>query len=104
MKTFLLVVSLLSLGASAVPGPEMIVRNAVPVAERPVGQDDKTSKNLLVDVMQNLQRRCSCKPCWAKGQSCTPYQCECLGNYGCYKCWDGNYYCQPGPFTKGYCP
>ncbi|KAG5922844.1 hypothetical protein E4U42_005207 [Claviceps africana] len=98
MKTFVLLVSLLSLGASAVPTEfeEQVIFDGKYTY---YGGDVRASKNTAHHVLMDLQRQCSCSPCWSGGISCTPYQCECVGNNGCYRCRDGTYRCQPGPYS-----
>ncbi|KAG5925329.1 hypothetical protein E4U42_004410 [Claviceps africana] len=52
-------------------------------------------KNVL--ALGDLKRQCKCGPCYAHGAPCVPYQCECIGNNGCYSCNGGKFVCQRGP-------
>ncbi|KAG6006606.1 hypothetical protein E4U21_006828 [Claviceps maximensis] len=95
MKTFILIVSLLSLGTFALPeSDEFVVFDGL---NKFKGGDVRREKGMSLDVFRELNRQCSCTGCYAEGQACSPYKCECVGDNGCYTCNDGNYICQPGP-------
>ncbi|KAG5925328.1 hypothetical protein E4U42_004409 [Claviceps africana] len=95
------IISLLLLGASAHATPKApsvaSADNILPEPLTYVGgdlpQDD--AKNLL--DARDSQRRCTCFPCWSRGQPCNPGKCECYGSDGCYSCRGGRSVCQPGP-------
>ncbi|KAG6058578.1 hypothetical protein E4U17_007883 [Claviceps sp. LM77 group G4] len=96
MKIAILVTSLLSLGASALPEAE----ESITVGEYTYTGGDLPKgelKNVL--VLRDLERRCRCSPwpCTERGQICEPGHCNCFGSNGCYSCNGGRYLCQPGP-------
>ncbi|KAG6018263.1 hypothetical protein E4U41_003986 [Claviceps citrina] len=89
MKTFALLVSLLAMTASAVP--------EATVGE--VTEGEHTYRGLAKSlVADNVSRQCSCGlKCYAVGDACKVYKCQCAGQAGCYSCNGGPYVCQPGP-------
>ncbi|KAG6083514.1 hypothetical protein E4U15_001956 [Claviceps sp. LM218 group G6] len=94
MKIAILVTSLLSLGASALPEAE----ESITVGEYTYTGGDLPKgelKNVL--ALRALEKRCSCWPCMGLGGDCKPGHCNCLGSNGCYSCNGGRYLCQPGP-------
>ncbi|KAI1269141.1 hypothetical protein F5Y18DRAFT_373738 [Xylariaceae sp. FL1019] len=44
-----------------------------------------------------LQKRCFSWWALSEGEECTPGNCDCSGDNGCYSCDGGRYVCQPGP-------
>ncbi|KAG5922843.1 hypothetical protein E4U42_005206 [Claviceps africana] len=94
MKALMLILSLLSLGASARPELEdAVVDGALSYRGGDLPRGDQG--NLL--SADSLHRQCSCWRCWGTGHSCTPYKCQCGGSNGCYSCNGGAYVCQGGP-------
>ncbi|KAG5982265.1 hypothetical protein E4U55_002124 [Claviceps digitariae] len=98
MKVLVLMTSLLFLGTSALPEPELDAIYDGQFTYRGGDLPRGDGKNLaLLSDLERLQRQCSCWRCWPEGHSCPPYKCRCGGADGCYSCNGGPYVCQKGP-------
>ncbi|KAG6013519.1 hypothetical protein E4U54_006618 [Claviceps lovelessii] len=98
MRTFILLVSLLSLGVAALPESEENVIFDGKHTWR--GGDIKRTKGMSLDRFLELTAQCRCHGCAGEGQPCQPHRCQCAGNNGCYICSSGGtYICQAGPNT-----